>query len=56
MFGIRGNFTNSGDNPPPPRDIKICDYQLLCEEYPSKCNSCKNNTYRISRKSYYEAI
>lgn len=46
-------FTNSGNNPPPPRDVEICNYQLSCRMYPSKCNTCSNNTYKNLRKNYY---
>lgn len=53
----RSCFTSSGDNPPPPRDVEICTYQSNCTDYSSvKCRSCKNNTYKNKRKSYYEKL
>lgn len=57
MLRLNGNYTSSGDNPPPPKDVELCKYHEICKYHSSaKCNSCQNNTYKEQRKSYYKRI
>lgn len=53
----KSTLTSSGDCPPFPRGMAICDYQEECGDFSRtshKCRVCNNNKYLKPKKSYFE--